>query len=462
MKPPYNYQLKARDFITTNGRVYLMVDCGLGKTRATLMAVQKLLKSYPNMQTLVFAPVMPCLTTWPAEIQKWTPELTYTVLHGPSKNHRCSLANAKNIIIIPYSSLNWFYNRCQQRAFPIKKYAVVFDESSMLKNPNSKRVKMFTEMAPMFSDFRIALSGTSAPNGLVDLWSQYFLLDDGKSLTPNFSWFRNRYFNYTGPPHFQTTIKHGAEKHIYEAIAPMTLRLESQDYLDLPPLITNDMVVKLPSRLQKIYEELEEEFCLTFPDDSAVLASSAAALSSKLRQFLQGAVYGETFDSEPSRIVKRFHTFKAQMLKELLTKTLNKPVLCAIQFRFEYEIICEVLKQRPPLIAGQTPATHTQGYIAQWNKGSLPLLIVHPASISHGVNIQSGGNILVWMALPWSLELYQQLIARLVRQGQQADKVVMYRFLISGTKDIDVARVLSKKNVVQQDLYDALKERRTR
>jgi len=459
MIPPHKYQFKGRDFILKNGSAYLMIDCGLGKTRMVLMAIQKLLARYPTMQTIVFAPVYPAIDTWPKEIAKWTPELTYTVLHGASKDHRCSIANSKNIIIIPFSSLKWFYDRCQQGYFKMKKYMVVFDESSMLKAHTSKRVEMLTEMDSIFSAFRVALSGTPAPQGLVDLWSQYFLLDGGKRLTPGFHQFRNRYFNYTGPPSFQTTIKLGSEQHIYKAIDDITLRMAAEDYLELPPLITNDIVLELPANLRKTYDYLEEQFCLEFPD-AVVLAASQAAVSNKLRQFLQGAVYGEVFDDEPSRIVKQLHTIKVQMLKQLLDQSSKQPVLCAIQFQFEYDIICKVLKYKPPIIYGKTPTAHAQSYMRRWNRKQIPLLIVHPASVGHGVNIQTGGNILIWLALPWSLELYLQLIKRLVRQGQTADRVVMHRILFTGTKDMDVALALNRKNCTQQDLYNALTKRR--
>jgi len=451
--PPHKYQTKAANFILQKGTCYLMLDCGLGKTRATLMAIEMLIKKHPTMQVLIFCPLYVALETWQQEIKKWDFSLTSVVLHGPSRNHRCSLANTKNIIVIPYSGLKWFYNKCQKREFLIKKYMVVFDESTYCKSPVSKRTKMLMEMAPMFSDFRVNLSATPTPNGLVDLWSQYFLLDGGKRLTAEFSYFRNRYFDYTGPPKFKTTIRKGAEEHIYNAIEDITLRMSAEDYLELPPLITNDVVLELPKKLRKQYDYLEEEFCLEFPEVD-ILAASAAALSSKLRQFLQGGLY------DADRKVQLIHNLKAQMLKQIVEQNNGRPVLCFIQFKFEYEILCSIMRTKLPLMAGGVSATQVQAHMRMWNRRKIPLLLAHPGSIAHGVNLQNGGSTIVWMALPWSLEQYHQAPGRLHRQGQKASKVIQHRLIIHGTKDIDVAHVLSRKDAVQADLFRALSVRR--
>lgn len=453
MKPPYKYQYKMKDFILRNGSVYLMADCGLGKTRGVIMAIQSLKYRWPHMKAYVFAPVYPCLTTWPDEIKKWTPNLTHIVLHGPNKNHYCSIANGYDVIIIPYSSLAWFFNQCTTKKFKLHKAFVVYDESSMIKASESKRTKMMHKMLPAWSDFKVCLSGTPAPNGLTDLWSQYYLLDKGKRLTQSYYQFRNRYFNYSGAPHFKTEIKYGAEQHIYKAIDDITLRMDSEDYLELPKLITNDIHLELPLKLRDQYEYLEEQFCLEFDKtDDYVLASTVAALSNKLRQFLQGAVYSEEG-------VQQLHTEKAKMLKNIIAQSAGQPILCAIQFKFEYEIICKVLKSKPPIIYGSTSALQGQAYMRKWNRGEIPLLLCHPQSIGHGVNIQTGGNILVWMALPWSLEVYQQWIHRLVRPGQRHDRVIMHRILMNRTKDVDVASCLSRKNITQEDLYRSMTNR---
>lgn len=426
-----------------------MCDCGLGKTRGTLMAIQALKRRWPKMQALVFAPRYPAVMTWPNEIKKWTPDLSYVVLHGSSKDHRCSLTNHKDIIIVPYSSLAWFYKASMKGKIKIKKYMVVLDEASFLKSHKTKRSEMMKDMEPTWSPYKVMLSGTPAPQCLSDLWNQYYLLDKGKRLEPYRTNFLNRYFYTSGPPHFHSWVKPEAKARIYEAIDDITLRMDKHDYLELPETIVTPWTVKLSPTLRKQYNFLEQEFCLEFPDEEYVLASTTAALNNKLRQFCQGGLYlREGW--------RQIHTQKAEILQYIMETSVGMPVLAAIQFKFEYEIICKVLKYKPPIIYGGTSEAKGQEYLRQYSERKLPLLLCHPASIGHGLNIQTGGNILVWMALPWILEHYLQLNERLDRQGQLESFVNFHHIFVENSKDQVVSSYLQRKIKTQNGLFKAI------
>lgn len=450
MLTPRPYQERGIQFGLSHPANFKMVDLGLGKTMMELFTIQ-----YTKTPTIVFAPLRVIYMTWPDEIAKWTPNLTYTILHGKDKDQRLKLD--RNIYLINYDGIKWFYMACLNGKFPLRKYRFVFDESSWIKDPSTKRFKFLKKMQSIISRNRSCLSATPAPNGHHELWSQVYMLDQGARFGTAYSTFRDKYFVYYPPPQNRTIPKPFAELEIQERIKDITFRLDVKDHLQLPPLTINPIVVDLPPALRKMYDQFRREMTLEFSASESASAFFEASLNNKCRQFLQGAVY---LDEDRDKRVKRYkqlHDIKAQVLKEICDSLPGKNILACFQYRFELEIINNVFKQKLPYIAGGISAAESTTILRRWNMGQIPLLLVHPASVSHGLNLQSAGHTLVWVALTWSLEQYQQTIGRLHRQGQ-TEAVTSHNIVFKNTVDYNLSSVLARKEATQQDLLDALRE----
>lgn len=439
----HDYQKRAVALIGREKTVFLMADVGLGKTAMALHAID--LTKRPG---LVMAPITPCYTTWPDEVKKWTPHMNYTILHGPRKLMRAKLK--RHLYFLPYSSLKWYYEQCVTGKIPMRQMFLVLDESSFVKNPSTKRFKMLKKMFAIFPEWRLCLSATPSAKGLENLWSQTYMLDKGQRLFSSYYRFRDRYFWYTGPPRYETNPKPEAEEALYTAIADITFRLDGDDYLELPDVTYNKINLKLPPTAQKFYDNLEKNFCSDLLD-APVSAVNTAALGTKLRQVVQGAVYTD------EGTTKFIHNAKVDVLKEMLEGAAGNPILCPIEFKFEPKLIEKRLNKKVPVIAGGTPARMKEMYIREWNKGNIPLLLCHPASMGHGTNLQAGGHIVLWFGLTWNLEYYQQLNGRLARQGQR-HAVVINHLLAEGTIDGRVFEVLRLKNATQRKLLDSLRD----
>lgn len=442
----HDYQHRAIKFGLKHKTVFFAMDMGLGKTVVSLR-----IKEAINQPAFVVAPLSGVYTTWPEEIQKWSPLLTYSILHGPNKNFRLT-HDKPDVFIINFDGLKWFAKEVVKRHVLWAKRMLIIDESSMIKSPTTLRFKLLKKMMPLWSDYRFCLSATPSPNGYHELWSQYFMLDKGKCLFDNYYRFRGTYFSYTGPPLFKTTIRKGSYEAIRDNIRPITFRLDAYDYLNMPKTIHNVISLELPKKLRSQYKELEDNFFLEFANSEAT-AFSAAALSMKLRQFIQGAVYTDAKKGE----FYPLHQIKINALKELLETCAGQPILCAIQFKFERRMINEFIGYNIPCIAGGTSINDRNGYIRKWNRGDIPLLLCHPASLSHSVNLQAGGHIMLWFGLTWSMEQYKQLNGRLIRQGQVANSVTVNHLIMKNTIDERVVKVLKEKDATQQKLLDALK-----
>jgi SNF2 family DNA or RNA helicase len=308
-------------------------------------------------------------------------------------------------------------------------------------------------MLPVF-DHKIILSGTPSPNSLMNLWSQYYLLDHGEALYESYYRFRNKFFHQLDHNGFKWGLNPGADKEIYERIAPRTFRLDAADYLEMPDLIRNSVICELPKATLSQYKKLEDEFFMEF-DEGRVEAFNAASLSSKLRQFIQGGLYHEDTPGT-DRMYQPIHMVKLDALRDLMDAHTDEPILCAIQFKFELQILRKAFPEAPAIVGG-THANESTRYIEQWNKGEIPLLICHPASLSHSVNLQTGGHIVLWYGLPWSLEHYQQLNARLYRQGQQ-HAVVIHHLVMQDTVDEAIMKALDTKDKGQRALLNYLRE----
>jgi len=451
----HEYQERAIKFSLTHQTVYLAIDMGLGKTAIALKAIEE-----SGQKAFVFAPLQAMLNTWPEEIAKWTPNLSYDILHGPTKNEVLRSSKA-DILLMNYDGLKWFAKALAGKGITWTKRAVVFDEASMIKSSTTLRFKTLKKAFPLWTDLKLALSATPAPNGYADLWSQYFLLDKGARLFSSFYRYRGHYFIYTGPPLYKTIPRTGSDKRIQAKIQDITFRLDAKDYLKMPEYISNEIPIEMPKKLQAKYKELEENFFLEFEAGEAT-AFSAAALSMKLRQFIQGAMYLDVDPTKPKgpRAFEVIHQQKVEALKALLETSAGHPILCAIQFKFELAMINQALKKQfkngVPVIAGGVPTKITKQHMKNWNSGNLPLLLCHPASLGHGVNLQAGGHIILWFGLSWNLEHYTQLNGRIYRQGQK-QAVISNHLVMKGSIDERIIKVLRQKGATQQQLLDALK-----
>lgn len=441
----HNYQIKGVEFALKSKLVYNMVDLGLGKT-AIALTVGSMLK-YPMF---VFAPLNVAYSTWPDEIKKWTPNLTYTLLHGKHKNTRLKLD--RHIYLLNYDGIKWFYRACCAGKFRLRKFFVVFDESSMVKDSTTDRFKRLKDMTAMFSPYRMNLSATPAPNGLYELWPQYYLLDQGKRLGRVHGHFMNEHFIVEGPPTYKKFPKKGTADKMYKKVHDITYRLKGSDYLQLPPVTYNSIPVRLSPAEQKQYDSIEKEYLLELEGVVIPIDSDGSALA-KTHQFVQGAVYTDASQMK----YKIVQDHKLQRLKELVATAAGNPIMCAIWFKFEYEIICKALRYTVPVIAGGTTPRENALTISRWNAGKLPLLLVQPQSVKYGLNLQAGGHTLLWYTLTWSLETYKQLIGRLVRQGQ-THSMIIHHLVMMGTIDELFIRVLRTKNATQNQMLEAMKK----
>jgi SNF2 family DNA or RNA helicase len=442
----HQYQKNAIEFGLENKTVFFAMDLGLGKTAVVLKIIEQL-----KQGAIVFAPLRVIYNTWPSEIKLWTPKLTYDIIHGPSKRNVLERSKA-DILLINFDGLKWFSREVLSSRVKWRKRILVLDESSMVKSPTTLRFKILKKMMPLWGDYRFCLSATPAPNGYHELWTQYYMLDKGEALSKAFYKFRSMYFWYSGPPLYKTILKPDCDKHIQKRIKPVTYRLEDVDYLKMPKAIYNDISLELTEPLRSQYKLLEDQFYLEFAEADAT-AFSAAALSMKLRQFIQGAVYTDQKDGS----FYPLHQVKIDALKDLLETSNGQPILCPIQFKFELRMIREFIDKSIPCIAGGTSITESNYLIKAWNDGKLPLLLCHPASIGHGVNLQAGGHIMLWFGLTWSLEHYKQLNGRLNRQGQKNASVTINHLIMKNTVDERVVKVLKDKNATQARLLNALK-----
>jgi len=444
----YDYQKKALTFCLQKRRCYLALDMGMGKTCISLKWCKHILPSVKGI--LVIAPLRTIHSTWPDEIEKWSPELSYVILHGPKKDQE--LHKTADLYLMNYEGIAWLFDSLK-RLFKTKGSlpfrGVILDEGSMIKSPSTKRFKILRRLKDIFPNARMILSGTPAPNSLLDLWSQYFFLDDGQRLGGAYTRYKHDHFQQVDRMGFVWKLRPGQDKPIYQKIQDITYRLDAKDYLELPERIDNIITVNLPEEKMRQYKELEKEFFLEL-EDTKFEAFSAASLSMKLRQFLQGAVY-----VDDKRNYKIIHKEKLNALKSLVEEADGQGILCAIQFRFELDMIRKMFP-KAPVIAGGTNTKDAAKYIKQWNLGEIPLLLCHPASLSHGVNLQAGSHIILWYGLTWSLEQYLQLNARLHRHGQKKG-VIVHHLIVKGTVDGRVFRALKAKFKTQSELLDYLK-----
>lgn len=454
---PHAYQKRAVKFLIERGGAGLFMDPGLGKTSCVLAAFELLRRKRMVKRMLVVAPLRVCRLVWPAEAAKWKDfaHLKVSVLHGKEKNTR--IDDDADVHVINPEGLPWYLERARRSGLPWPGMLVV-DESTLFKNPKSKRFRLLQSVLFRFRR-RVILTGTPAPNGLQDIWAQVFLLDAGASLGASFMRFRQRFFLESLP--YTWALRRGAEKEIYDLLSNTVLRLDEDDYLELPPLIRVDVPVELPPQAMRTYRELESEMRVMLEDSTSVRAASAAALTTKCRQLANGAVYvdGDESQHEYGRAWRAIHDAKLDALEEVLEELSGKPTLIAYEYDHDALRIMERFGEMPA-IGGLFPMHEDdEAELARrWNDGRVPQLLVQPSSASHGLNLQRGGRALVWFGLTWNLEHYDQMVKRIHRQGQKK-RVFLYELVARGTVDMDVSGALRRKHRTQRALLDALRAR---
>ncbi len=439
---PHEYQKYAQDFIIKHLACGLMLDMGLGKTVITLTAIWLLIFDYFEVsKVLVIAPLRVAQDTWSKECEKWEHLnwLRISKILGTEKQRETALRTKADIYIINRENVEWLCENCK---FDFD--MVVIDELSSFKSPKAKRFKALRKVRPKVKRI-IGLTGTPAPNSLMDLWSQINLLDMGERLGRFITNYRNEYFvpdKRNQQIVFSYKPREGAEELIYNKISDICVSMKACDYLKMPERINNVVEVQMSQNEEALYKKLEREMLLPFVDGD-IDAVNAAALSNKLLQMANGAVYDEF------KAVKKIHSKKLEALEDLIESANGKPVLIFYGYKHDKERIAEKFKVTEIL---------TSEDITKWNKGEIPIAIAHPASAGHGLNLQAGGSTVIWFSITWSLELYQQANARLWRQGQK-ETVVIHHIICKGTIDEQVMEVLQRKQTGQDALINAVRAR---
>ena len=443
---PHKYQELAISKIYETPKVGLFLDMGLGKTVITLTAIEDLMyNQFEISKVLVIAPLRVAEDTWSRETEKWEhlKNLKISKVLGTPTQRRKALAEEADIYIINRENVVWLTNELSGVGDSWDFDMVVIDELSSFKSSKAQRFKALRKYITK-SERVIGLTGTPAPNGLIDLWSQIYLLDGGERLGKTITGYRERYF--TPNQRNQTTIfnykpKENAENVIKDKISDICVSMKAEDWLEMPKRIDNIQSVKLSDREMKAYEKFERDSYMQFIEGE-VTASSAAALTNKLLQYSNGAMY------LPNGDYAKTSDRKLDMLEELIDISQEKPILCFYSFKHDLKRIKERFSFAKKLENSED--------ITEWNKGNIRLLLVHPAGAGHGLNLQAGGNIIVWFGLTWSLELYQQANARLYRQGQE-NAVIIHHLITEGTADENVLKSLQGKEEVQEELLNSLK-----
>lgn len=439
---PHSYQKYATKFIIDHKACGLFLDMGLGKTIITLTALWSLILDYFEVgRVLIIAPLRVAKDTWPREIEKWEhlKGLSYSVVVGSEKEREAAINKKAFIYIINRENVSWLV---ENRMFNFD--MVVIDELSSFKSNKSKRFKSLRKVRGGLKRI-VGLTGTPVPNGLIDLWPQINLLDMGERLGRFIGGFRERYFipdKRNRDVIYSYKPKEGAEDAIYKKISDICISMKANDQLKMPKLLVSNYEVNMSKKEKQMYDTLKKDLILPFKDGD-IDAASAVGLSNKLCQMANGAVYDENGK------VREIHTRKLDALEDIIEAANGKPVLIAYWFKHD--------KNRLIKRFNAVPIDKSED-IARWNKGEIPVAIIHPASAGHGLNLQEGGCNLIWFGLTWSLELYQQCNARLWRQGQK-ETVVIQHIVTEGTIDEDIIKALNAKEVTQEELIKAVKAR---
>ncbi|ALT81207.1 DEAD/DEAH box helicase [Streptococcus gallolyticus] len=445
----HNYQVVAKDFIIGHPYAAVILDMGMGKTATTLSAVNELMfDRFEVTKVLVIAPLRVANTVWSDEIEQWAElrHLRYSKIVGTPKQRKVALQKDADVYIVNRENLPWLVEQCS----PYFKWdMVVIDELSSFKSWQSKRFKAFMAMRPYMKRI-VGLTGTPSSNGLLDLFAEFKVIDGGERLGRFIGEFRSRYFEEgrrNGSIVYEYIPMDYAECQIQDKISDITISMKALDYLDMPDLISTKKLVRMSEKEKEKYSQFKKEYVLSELDGLEVTAANAASLTNKLVQLSNGAVYSD------DHTVVALHEQKLDALEDILESANGEPVLVAYWFKHDLARIMGRLEK----LKVKSRVLKTEEDIREWNKGNVPVGILHPASAGHGLNLQKGGHHLVWFGLTWSLELYQQTNARLWRQGQEAETVVIQHIVTEGTIDEEILKALENKDAQQERLIEAVK-----
>ena len=445
---PHDYQRYATEYIESHPAAAVFLDMGLGKTSITLTALNNLLFDYFAVhRILVVAPLRVARNTWSDEIEKWEHlhNLTFAIAVGSEKERLEALKKQADITMINRENLQWLIEKSGQ---PFEYDMVVIDELSSFKNHQAKRFKALMKVRPKVKRI-VGLTGTPSSNGLIDLFAEFKILDMGMRLGRFIGQYRNTYFKpdkVNGPIVYSYKPLPGAEDAIYEKISDITISMKAADHLKMPELVNTKYMVHLSEKEKKKYEDMKAELVLALPEGE-ITAANAASLSGKLSQMANGAVYADDESILP------IHDRKLDALEDIIESANGKPILIAYWFKHDLMRIEQRLTEKKiPFQKLDSDAS-----MKKWNRGELPVALIHPASAGHGLNLQSGGSTIVWFGITWSLELYQQTVARLYRQGQSSGTVTVIHILTEGTVDEKIMKALADKDSTQSTLIDAVK-----
>lgn len=442
---PHQYQRYATAQVLEKPAVMLAIEMGLGKTVSALTAIEELMHDrFEVEKALVIAPLRVASVVWPDEVEKWDhlQGLTVSRVIGSEKERIRALESSADIYLINRENVTWLVEYYGEK-WPFD--MVVIDESSSFKDSQAKRFRALRKVRPLTRRV-VELTGTPNPNGYLDLWPQLYLLDRGERLEKTITGYRNRYFEpdkRNATTIFSWKPKAGAVEAIQSKIADIVVSMRAEDWLAMPERIDNVIRIRLPEKARAEYKQLERDLLLPYVDGD-VVAGTAAVLSNKLLQMANGAVYDE------NKAIKHIHDEKLNALTELYDAADGKPILVFYWYKHDLARIKGYFTQARELIGKED--------IDAWNSGQVKLLLAHPASAGHGLNLQAGGNIIVWFGTTWSLELYEQANARLYRQGQK-NNVVIHHLTAEGTMDEQVMQALASKDIGQKGLMEAVKAR---
>lgn len=444
---PHNYQQYAINFIEKHDISAVLLDMRMGKTAITLMAVEYLMyEQFEIYKVLVVCPLR-VTRTWKDEIEKWE-QLSgtrYSIVTGTAAQRKKALAADADIYIINRENVPWLI---EKSGCPFMFDMVVIDELSSFKNHQTARHKALMRVRPKVRRI-VGLTGTPASQGLMDLFAEFKLLDMGQRLGRFIGQYRLNYFKpdkVNGPIVYSYRLLPGAEEQIYDKISDITISMKAVDHLEMPELISTEYPVYLDEKEMEKYEGLKKDLILSTTEHE-VTAANAASLVNKLSQMANGAVY--TDDTE----AVTFHDRKLDALEDIIEAANGKPLLVAYWFKHDYTRIVQRLEK----LGISYMKIDSNESITKWNNREIPVALIHPASAGHGLNLQKGGNTMVWFGLTWSLELYQQCVCRLYRQGQSEDTVTIIHLIAQGTVDEKIMKALSMKDTTQAALIDAVK-----
>ena len=445
---PHEYQRFVIDYIKKNPIAAVFLDMGLGKTSITLTALNDLLfDSFDVHRVLVVAPLRVARNTWSSEIKKWEhlQDLQYSIVVGTEKERMTALEKRADIYIINRENVQWLVEKSGKK---FDYDMVVVDELSSFKNHEAKRFRAFMKVRPKVKRI-VGLTGTPSSNGLMDLFAEFKLLDMGERLGRFIGAYRANFFRpdkMNGPIVYSYKPIPGAESMIYNRISDITISMKATDYLKMPELVSSRYEVQMDDVEKQKYEEFKKDLVLEI-EDGEITAANAASLSGKLSQMANGAVYSDDLS------VMQIHDRKLDALEDIIEAANGKPVLVAYWFKHDLTRITERLRKLKVIYQ----KLDSDESIRKWNEKELQVGLIHPASAGHGLNLQSGGSTMVWFGLTWSLELYQQTVARLWRQGQTENTVVIQHIVTAGTIDERILKALEQKDNTQSALIDAVK-----